>query len=813
MSDGVVGVLGPHAEMVGELLEWWEDVASGRSSSQLVTVRTDRDWGTDVVAGLLVDAVAAGQAAEPPDLAGKPVASFWGARAEGGLAPSVANPSAMPSCLIFAADCFDDPTLGSDRAMVELASQFEGVATELKIAERPAAHSEFGLGDPGLVAAQLVSVSGALAALAGAGPLMAGGLVAADLVGAAWAQAMSALAFRRRYGSIGQNVESAVLANARMLGAVSLSVPVLMVLERTDLANEVMFDLALGATELNEGRVLAVMFEPDGHSGDRSARVSSRIGGLPTSQQHRVHTERADPVNSASLAATARKVCGAANSALVEAVVGQVNTMGGLGRLVRSPAIGAQLESGTLTPADVRAWVDSEALQAPVGVDQRRCLAVAGLSGPSVPSVVLTHVLGEPADTSVVELSDLGWLVEISPGLFRFPSGAAMATAAGTASELLTPQEQQATADAPTDLFRALTDPGTPAGGVESRAVLWTLAHRVADGPPPDCDLADRLWQVAQDAADQGAFMVAARLGRVAATEGENQTVRRVTVARWAEQITTDQLPDDDPIETIARGLLRLAARRNVTDELVVDQVSAALGELSGHVNDSLLAGWWLELAERLGERGETDRAEDALLRSREHPTNHADIKAGQVRLAVEFESGVSGRRRLVTRLTQELNALLIAADIRDDQAVIKSRTELAWLHHQLGESDDALNLAQAVLPDQVRVLGADHPDTLVTRNNIASGTGRVGDSRAALELFEGLLPDHVRVLGADHPDTLRTRNNIAFWTGRVGDSRAALELLEGLLPDQVRVLGADHPDTLRTRNTIAFLAEGLRGS
>ena len=68
MSDGVVGVLGPHAEMVGELLEWWEDVASGRSSSQLVTVRTDRDWGTDVVAGLLVDAVAAGQAAEPPDL-------------------------------------------------------------------------------------------------------------------------------------------------------------------------------------------------------------------------------------------------------------------------------------------------------------------------------------------------------------------------------------------------------------------------------------------------------------------------------------------------------------------------------------------------------------------------------------------------------------------------------------------------------------------------------------------------------------------------------------------------------------------------
>ena len=138
-------------------------------------------------------------------------------------------------------------------------------------------------------------------------------------------------------------------------------------------------------------------------------------------------------------------------------------------------------------------------------------------------------------------------------------------------------------------------------------------------------------------------------------------------------------------------------------------------------------------------------------------------MKAGHVRLAVEFESGVSGRRRLVTRLTQELNALLIAADIRDDQAVIKSRTELAWLHHQLGESDDALNLAQAVLPDQVRVLGADHPDTLVTRNNIASGTGRVGDSRAALELFEGHMNKQVKGKSEDQPETMIKKKKIGF--------------------------------------------------
>jgi len=43
-------------------------------------------------------------------------------------------------------------------------------------------------------------------------------------------------------------------------------------------------------------------------------------------------------------------------------------------------------------------------------------------------------------------------------------------------------------------------------------------------------------------------------------------------------------------------------------------------------------------------------------------------------------------------------------------------------------------------------------------------------DAREALRLFVALLPDRERVLGADHPDTLTTRSNVAFWTGRVRD-------------------------------------------
>jgi hypothetical protein len=36
---------------------------------------------------------------------------------------------------------------------------------------------------------------------------------------------------------------------------------------------------------------------------------------------------------------------------------------------------------------------------------------------------------------------------------------------------------------------------------------------------------------------------------------------------------------------------------------------------------------------------------------------------------------------------------------------------------------------------------------------------------------MEALLADQLRVLGADHPDTLTTRNKLASWRGPAGDA------------------------------------------
>ena len=60
-------------------------------------------------------------------------------------------------------------------------------------------------------------------------------------------------------------------------------------------------------------------------------------------------------------------------------------------------------------------------------------------------------------------------------------------------------------------------------------------------------------------------------------------------------------------------------------------------------------------------------------------------------------------------------------------------------------------------------MLGADHPDTLTSRNNLAGAYQSAGDLDRAIPLYEQTLADRQRVLGADHPDTLTSRNNLAY--------------------------------------------------
>ena len=65
------------------------------------------------------------------------------------------------------------------------------------------------------------------------------------------------------------------------------------------------------------------------------------------------------------------------------------------------------------------------------------------------------------------------------------------------------------------------------------------------------------------------------------------------------------------------------------------------------------------------------------------------------------------------------------------------------------------------MLAERERVLGADHPDTLTVRNNLAVAYYSAGRLAEAIDVWEELLPDCQRVLGLEHPLTKQVEKNL----------------------------------------------------
>ncbi len=134
----------------------------------------------------------------------------------------------------------------------------------------------------------------------------------------------------------------------------------------------------------------------------------------------------------------------------------------------------------------------------------------------------------------------------------------------------------------------------------------------------------------------------------------------------------------------------------------------------------------------------------------------------------------------------------------------LTTRDHLARWTGEAGDPAAARDQYAALLPIHERVLGPEHPNTLVARDNLARWTGEAGDPAAARDQSAALLPIHERILGPEHPDTLAARSNLAHWTGQAGDPAAARDQSAALLPIRERILGPEHPDTLAARDNLA---------
>ena len=75
---------------------------------------------------------------------------------------------------------------------------------------------------------------------------------------------------------------------------------------------------------------------------------------------------------------------------------------------------------------------------------------------------------------------------------------------------------------------------------------------------------------------------------------------------------------------------------------------------------------------------------------------------------------------------------------------------------------------------------------------------------REAIEIYEQNLKAKMSTLGADHPDTVATRNNLAEAYRDAGKLEEAIELYKSSLKSQEAKLGTNHIDTLKAKGALA---------
>ena len=107
-------------------------------------------------------------------------------------------------------------------------------------------------------------------------------------------------------------------------------------------------------------------------------------------------------------------------------------------------------------------------------------------------------------------------------------------------------------------------------------------------------------------------------------------------------------------------------------------------------------------------------------------------------------------------------------------------------------------------------MLGAEHPFTLTSMNNLAETLRAQSDHVGARALHEEVLAVSRRVLGAEHPNTLGCMSNLALTLANLGETEAARALIEEALPIALERYGAEPDFTKALLNTAAYLGVPL---
>ena len=221
----------------------------------------------------------------------------------------------------------------------------------------------------------------------------------------------------------------------------------------------------------------------------------------------------------------------------------------------------------------------------------------------------------------------------------------------------------------------------------------------------------------------------------------------------------------------------------------------ALFGESHGSVADSLQHLAQLEhLRDHLEEAGKLLDQALAIRRS-------ADPRDPEIAVLLADQ----GRLWLQRGNAEQANALLLQAmDIQrpagNGVALAKTLNSLGMASQNLEKVDDAGRYYDEALAIRTKALGPTHPDTSLTRGNLAALYYQQSDFARAAPIFRETVELQRKALGDDHPSVATSRNNLAVVLMMMGDYGGAEPEYREALRIRLKAYGDGHRAVAATR-------------
>jgi tetratricopeptide (TPR) repeat protein len=128
----------------------------------------------------------------------------------------------------------------------------------------------------------------------------------------------------------------------------------------------------------------------------------------------------------------------------------------------------------------------------------------------------------------------------------------------------------------------------------------------------------------------------------------------------------------------------------------------------------------------------------------------------------------------------------------------------------QTGAYMEAQKMTEKSMRDRQRVLGDEHPDTMISKANLASTYSDQGRWDEAEKLKLEVLETSKRLLGDEHPSTLTRKANLAHTMQALGQNALALCMMRQSAEASLRVLGITHPDSIDRNQSLEAWTQEL---